>query len=127
MNISDNNFKKLKIIINELLELSNKLPDIPNNIVNTNINYRAFILNQWIENPSKDIDYYINSNKTENPNEYKQCADCGKLLKYSELKPHNKYEQYNDVFCNECLDTCSICGVLFADYTDSGKCDRCAD
>ena len=60
MNISENNFKKLKTIINELMELSNKLPDIANNIVNTNINYRAFILNQWIENPNKDINYYIN-------------------------------------------------------------------
>ena len=60
INISKNNFKKLKTIINELIELSNKLPDIPNNIVNTNINYRVFILNQWIENPNKDINYYIN-------------------------------------------------------------------
>jgi len=60
-------------------------------------------------------------------NEYKQCADCGKPLKLSDLKPHNKYEQYNDVFCDECLEHCPVCGVLFADYTDSGKCDRCAD
>jgi len=59
--------------------------------------------------------------------EYKQCADCGKLLKLSNLKPHNKYEQYNDVFCDECLEHCPVCGVLFADYTESGKCDRCAD
>ena len=124
MNISENNFKKLKTIINELMELSNKLPDIANNIVNTNINYRAFILNQWIENPNKDINYYIN---TEELDEYKQCADCGKLLKLSDLKPHNKYEQYNDVFCDDCLEHCPVCGVLFADYTESGKCDRCAD
>ena len=61
MNISENNFKKLKIIINKLLELSNKLPNIANNIINTNINYRAFILNQWIENPNKDINYYTDS------------------------------------------------------------------
>jgi len=124
MNISENNFKKLKTIINELMELSNKLPDIANNIVNTNINYRAFILNQWIENPNKDINYYIN---TEELDEYKQCTDCGKLLKLSDLKPHNKYEQYNDVFCDDCLEHCPVCGVLFADYTESGKCDRCAD
>ena len=124
MNISENNFKKLKTIINELMELSNKLPDIANNIVNTNINYRAFILNQWIENPNKDINYYIN---TEELDEYKQCTDCGKLLKLSDLKPHNKYEQYNDVFCDDCLEHCPVCGVLFADYFESGKCDRCAD
>jgi len=62
-----------------------------------------------------------------NDEEYKQCSDCGKLLKLSDLKPHNKYEQYNDVFCNECLEHCPVCGVLFADYIESGKCDRCAD
>ena len=124
MNITENNLVKLKTIINELLELSNKLPDITNNIVSTNINYRAFILSQWIKNPNKDIDYYINTKQSP---EYKQCADCGKLLKLLDLKPHNKYEQYNDVFCDECLEHCPICGVLFADYTESGKCDRCAD
>ena len=60
-------------------------------------------------------------------NEYKQCSDCGKLLKLSDLKPHNKYEQYNDYYCDDCLEHCPVCGVLFADYTESGKCDRCAD
>ena len=59
--------------------------------------------------------------------EYKQCADCGKLLKLSYLKPHNKYEQYNDVFCDDCLEHCPVCGVLFADYNDIGKCENCAD
>ena len=127
MNISENNFKKLKTIINELMELSNKLPDISNNIINTNINYRTFILNQWIENPYQDIDYCINSIEIEESDKYVYCSDCGKLLKLSNLKPHNKYEQYNDVFCNECLEHCPVCGVLFADYTESGKCDRCAD
>ena len=39
----------------------------------------------------------------------------------------NEYKQYNDVFCDDYLEHCPVCGVLFADYTDSGKCDRCAD
>ena len=63
----------------------------------------------------------------EDLDECKQCSDCGKYLKLSELKPHNKYEQYNDVFCDDCLDICSVCGELFADYTGSCKCDSCAD
>ena len=60
-------------------------------------------------------------------NEYKQCSDCGKLLKLSDLRFRNRYEEHNDYFCNDCLDTCSVCGKLFADYTGSGKCDSCAD
>jgi len=55
------------------------------------------------------------------------CSDCGKSLKLSNLKPHNKYEQHNDYYCDDCLDTCSVCGELFADYYDTGKCDGCAD
>jgi len=89
MNISENNFKKLKTIINELMELSNKLPDISNNIVNTNINYRAFILNQWIENPNKDINYYINSIEIED--------ESNKEIK-KELLTNNGFIELSSVF-----------------------------
>lgn len=55
------------------------------------------------------------------------CNDCGKELKLSELKNRNKYPERNDYFCDTCLDECSKCGTLFADYGDLGVCESCAD
>ena len=55
------------------------------------------------------------------------CRGCGKILKPLKLKPHNKDKSFDEYFCDDCLDTCLVCGELFADYYDTGKCDNCAD
>ena len=55
------------------------------------------------------------------------CRGCGKILKPSELKSHNKDKSFDEYFCDDCLSVCSVCGKLFADYYDTGKCDSCAD
>ena len=57
MEISEANINKLKAIISETYELSNKLPDMINNVLHVNINYRLYILNNWIQDFSKDINY----------------------------------------------------------------------
>ncbi len=57
MTITDDNLKKLKVIIKELSEFSDKLPDLTKNIINTNINFRVFLLSEWINNPEDDIPY----------------------------------------------------------------------
>jgi len=56
-----------------------------------------------------------------------QCNKCGIFMKHEDLKLHNKCEIYDNYICNNCLSKCSICGELFADYDNVGKCDKCAD
>lgn len=53
--ISKSNMEKLTHLIKESYELSNELPNLTRDIVNTNINYRLWILNNWVENPQEDI------------------------------------------------------------------------
>lgn len=50
MNISENEFKEVSKIIKELWEDVQHLPDITKNVFNTNIHYRAYLLNQFVEN-----------------------------------------------------------------------------
>lgn len=53
----------------------------------------------------------------------RKCSDCGKELNVT-AKDIN---EHNDVFCEDCLDTCSKCGRKFADYIGDGICEDCAD
>ena len=55
--ISKQNYETLKKIINDTFAMSEELPDITGNILNTNINYRMFLLNEWINNPESKLQY----------------------------------------------------------------------
>ena len=55
------------------------------------------------------------------------CRGCDKELNPLELKSHNKDKIYGEYFCDNCLTKCSVCGELFADYYNTGKCENCAD
>jgi len=55
------------------------------------------------------------------------CRCCDKELNPSEIKSHNKDKRYDEYFCDNCLTKCSVCGELFADYDNIGKCENCAD
>lgn len=55
--ISKQNYNTLKKIIIDTYALSEELPDITDNILNTNINYRMFLLNEWIKNPESKLQY----------------------------------------------------------------------
>ena len=46
-------------LINELYELSCELPNVTTDVVNTNINFRAWVLNQWLADMSEDIKYGV--------------------------------------------------------------------
>lgn len=59
MEISEKEFKEVKKIIKELNEYAQHLPNITNDIINTNIHYRAYLLNQFIENVEMRIENEI--------------------------------------------------------------------
>lgn len=55
--ISKQNYNTLKKIIIDTYALSEELPNIVDNILNTNINYRMFLLNEWIKNSESKLEY----------------------------------------------------------------------
>ena len=59
MGISEKEFKEVRKIIKELNEDVQHLPDITKDIINTNIHYRAYLLNQFIENVEMRIENEI--------------------------------------------------------------------
>jgi hypothetical protein len=59
LEISEKEFKEVKKIIKELNKDVQHLPNITNDIINTNIHYRAYLLNQFIENVEMRIENEI--------------------------------------------------------------------